>query len=414
MSDAHAELPASAVLVHIGPYKTGSTSIQFSLHKHRDDLLAHGVLYPGDGEDHRQRAAGYALLRETPSGVAPPTGDEWADLVAQVRSTRLRVCISTEDLASAGRETIRSLVRDLGADRVHVLIVVRRLDKVLPSAWQERVKTWNETLSYEDWLREVLAEDPSATSAGRRFWHNHSVSQLLGRWTAALPPERCILAMADEQDRGRLLRTFERLLGLPHALLTPGDNENTSLPIDRVELLRQVNVLRDERGWDDDHRRRLVYRGLIKGLREAPVRATDVPTPPLPGWAAERIALLNAERAAEVSRCGATVIGDPRTLCPSTIGAPTDDPDVPQWVSIETAARGVEAVLEVALRMEARAVRASARPVPEGASPVAPSRGTRTASPDTSTVTAVRRALRVLAIRAVKCLPGLRRSPSAR
>ena len=32
-------LPDRAVLVHIGPYKTGTTAIQTSLHEHRGELL---------------------------------------------------------------------------------------------------------------------------------------------------------------------------------------------------------------------------------------------------------------------------------------------------------------------------------------------------------------------------------------
>ena len=40
-------LPEGAVLLHIGPYKTGSTAIQQALFDQRDVLAEHGVLYPG-------------------------------------------------------------------------------------------------------------------------------------------------------------------------------------------------------------------------------------------------------------------------------------------------------------------------------------------------------------------------------
>lgn len=405
MSQAGGELPDGAVLVHIGPYKTGTTAIQFSLHKHRADLLARGVLYPGD-DDHRQTRPGYALLGKTPSGLPPTAAHEWDDLVEEVRSTRMRVCISSEDLASAGPRAIRTLVDDLGPDRVHVLIVVRRLDKILPSAWQERIKSWNETLAYEDWLREVLAEDPSRTSAGRRFWHNHGVAQLLGRWTSVLPAQRCILSVADEQDRGSLLRTFEGLLGLPSSLLTPGRHDNTSLTMDRVELVRRVNELREERGWDDEHRRKLVYRGLVKGLRQAPPEPDDVPIPPLPRWAAERVAILSAERAAAVQDSGGKVIGDPANLLPPDGAGHPEAVMVPQSVPIETAARAVEAVLDAALRMEKRAVRGHSRQKSEDA--VSPA--TQTAEVGTTS----RGALRALSRRVWNRSARLRRGPSAR
>ena len=41
-----------AVLVHIGPYKTGTTAIQAVLAGHRTDLEQHGVSYPGEGNRH--------------------------------------------------------------------------------------------------------------------------------------------------------------------------------------------------------------------------------------------------------------------------------------------------------------------------------------------------------------------------
>ena len=51
-------LPDGAVLLHIGPYKTGTTAIQVSLHQHRADLAAHGVLYPGTSTRQRRRELG--------------------------------------------------------------------------------------------------------------------------------------------------------------------------------------------------------------------------------------------------------------------------------------------------------------------------------------------------------------------
>jgi hypothetical protein len=349
-------LPEGAVLVHIGPYKTGTTAIQFSLELHRDALLEHGVLYPGKG--HRQRRPGYALMGRTPSGLTPATAQEWDDLAKEVRATSRRVCISSEDLASAEVPAIRKLVDDLGPDRVHVLIVVRRLDRVLPSAWQERVKSWNETMSYDQWLRDVLVEDPTSTGAARRFWRNHGVAQLLARWTEALPPEQCILLVSDEQDRTQQMRAFERLLNLPERLLTPGRRDNTSLTLNRIEMIRRVNELFDTRDWDAEHRRNLIYRGLIKGLRRAPANEGETPIPPLPAWAVERVSELSDRRAAEVAGSGARVIGDPNGLR-MTPASQSDEVTSPQTVPIETAAKGIEALLEAALTMEHAAVRAA-------------------------------------------------------
>ena len=150
-------LPERAVLVHIGPYKTGTTAIQSSLHEHRAELPRPGSPTPAATTARCARAGpcsvAAASVRPT---YRPPSGTRWSPRYV-VRPGR--VVISSEDFSSARPERARKLVDDLGADLVHVLIVARRLDKLLPSAWQERVKSVNETRTYDTWLREVLAKE---------------------------------------------------------------------------------------------------------------------------------------------------------------------------------------------------------------------------------------------------------------
>ena len=359
MSDADVLLPERSVLVHVGPYKTGTTAIQTSLHRHRADMLAHGVLYPG--EDHRQFRQGWALMGRGPRGVKPVHPHEWDDMVEEVRrSDAARVCISTEDLASAEPDTAAKLVHDLGSDRVHLAMVVRRLDRLMPSAWQQRVKSSNEWRSYEQWLEEVLADEP-AKGPGSTFWHNHGVDALLGRWLHVLPPDQMTLVVADESDRSQLMRTFEALLGLPDGLLTPGPRDNSSLTLDRIELYRRLNEAFDRHGWTDDRRRRLLHRGMLNGLRDAPPHETDVRIPELPRWAAERVVTLSDQRVAEVVGSGARIIGDPESLRYRLPDDVLDEVAQPETIRIEVAARAMESLVEAALKAEAAARRDGAR-----------------------------------------------------
>ena len=223
--------PATArSCVHIGPYKTGTTAIQ---------------------------AASTPIVRSSPSTASPtpaPTTARCAragrcsDAAGWARPTCPaasgtdgrrgpaapgRVVISSEDFSSARPQHIARLVADLGPDRVHVLIVARRLDRLLPSAWQERVKSVNETRTYDAWLREVLA--PSATARRpRTFWHHHGLARpdrAVARGAAARAGAR---AGHDESDRGVQPRAFERLLGLPEGQLTPGPARQ-HLPVDGAD-----------------------------------------------------------------------------------------------------------------------------------------------------------------------------------
>ncbi|MDX6368396.1 MAG: hypothetical protein QOK30_3472 [Nocardioidaceae bacterium] len=374
MEDQDLLLPPGAVLVHIGPYKTGSTAIQTTLALHRDDMAPHGVLYPGDG--HRQMRPTWALSERGAAGVGSVPMAEWDDLSSEVRAAvDHRVVISSEDLASAKVEQARKLAADLGSDRVHVLIVVRRLDKLFPSSWQERVKSWNETRTYDEWLREVLDEDRSS-AAGGTFWRNHGIANLVAVWGAAVPPERIVLLVADEADRASSPRTFEALLGLPDGLLTPGPRENTSLSMDKIELYRQVNQLFKDHGWSARHRRELIYRGMLRGLRQVPQNELDVPIPKVPTWAAERVRDLSRARARQVAGHPGRVVGDPDLLTEVDVGSDEEFATVPDRVPMETAVAAIEAVLRAGLRLEASRTRSRpAAPTPVPPAPADPLEG---------------------------------------
>lgn len=353
-------LPDRAVLVHIGPYKTGTTAIQTSLHDHRSELLEHGITYPGTY--HRQMRPSWALLGRSRVGEARVPEREWDALVDEVREADGRVVISSEDFASARPQQIRRLVDDLGPDRVHVLIVARRLDKLLPSAWQERVKSVNETRTYDAWLREVLAREREGAAA-RTFWHNHGLQTLLDRWTPALPPERVVVLVSDEEDRRLQPATFETLLGLPEGTLTPGPHANTSLSMERIELCRQVNAAVEERGWSGSRRLNAPRRALLAGLRSAPRHDFETAIPPLPAWTGPRLVELSEERAASVDQAGANagvrVLGDPGLL------RYVPDPDAPELAGppvvlpTEAAAAAIEHALAGMLKRDQ--TRASAR-----------------------------------------------------
>jgi hypothetical protein len=357
-------LPERAVLVHIGPYKTGTTAIQSSLHEHREELSAAGITYPGSY--HRQMRPSWALLGRSRVGEADVPGAEWDEMVAEVRRAPGRVVISSEDFSSARGEHARKLVDDLGPDRVHVLVVARRLDKLLPSAWQERVKSVNETRTYDAWLREVLSEERSG-GAAKVFWHNHGLDGLIRRWREVLPRERVIVLVTDESDRGLQPRTFERLLGLDEGLLTPGPHSNTSLSMERIEFCRQVNLAVESRGWIGNKRLNPARRAMLGGLRAAPLADWETLIPPLPGWTVERLTQLSDERAETVAVADAIVVGDPDLLRWHGEGVGDDLGEPPS--SIPTAA--ATGALEQALAGSLRAMRKQ-RATPPPAPPPAP------------------------------------------
>jgi hypothetical protein len=232
-------------------------------------------------------------------------------------------------------------------------MVIRPLQNLLPSAWQQRVKSARETLTLDAWLHEVL-QRPDGRK-GRIFWGNEGVEALVERYATDVPRDRIHVLVSDETDRTQQMRTFEGLLGLPAGLLTPGPRDNTSLSLDRTELLRRVNVLADERAWGDSTSRALIHGGMLADLRAQPAEPGERPIPGIPGWAVDRVAELNSERAEAVRASGCRVIGDPADLVAALAAGEAQPP--PDHVSLTLAAASVAGVVDAARRREERAER---------------------------------------------------------
>lgn len=315
MTAGGSAIPEGARLVHIGPHKTGSTAIQVAFQTAGDRLAEHGVAYVTVG-GYRPRKAGWALgLRGRPSGTEPPPIRQWEKFVAAVAAADApRVCVSNEDFGRATRPLAARLVEDLGGERVHVVSVVRRLDRYLPSQWQERVKAGEER-TYDEWLRVVLdTEDAEHDWDRRNVWFSHDVRALVERWLTVVAPERYTLVIGDEDDHSVVPHAFETLLGLPEGFVVPDPGRsNRGLSWAETELLRTVNKLLDDRGIERSHRRRLLTVGVLREMQARPT-PPGPKSPPLPDWAAEPVRDLGDRRVEDLHALGERgvhVIGDP-------------------------------------------------------------------------------------------------------
>jgi hypothetical protein len=357
MDDDDLLLPEGARLVHIGPFKTGSTSLQSALAGARPVLGQHGVAYPGD--QRRQMRPTLAVLGRNPSGRRPVRIEEWDALAAEVATLGdQRVCISSEDLGSASPRQAAKVVADLGGDRVHVVAVSRRLDRLLPSQWQERVKSCD-PVTYEGFLRSVLGDDQTELNH-KKFWASHRISAMYDRWADAAGHANFRLIVTDDSDRTLLLRLFERMLGLPQGLLVPdADAGNPSLTANGAELVRRVNQAFLDGAWPADVYHWLLWRGAIAGLISGPAPALDDRIPPLPTWAQDRIAELSARNIKEIEDRGIQVVGDLQILQtePAATGATAETAQLPDTISIDSAARALAGAVEGALELRLKDVR---------------------------------------------------------
>ncbi|MFI6334503.1 hypothetical protein [Streptomyces sp. NPDC050535] len=377
---APAPLPVGTRLLHIGPHKTGTTSIQGALFAAKDAMAGHGVDFPAHSR-HPMEAALAACARPGMIGDTRPTEKHWQRLVEQVHATGKRTSVvSSEFFADApDDEAVARVVDDLGRDRVHVLITLRPLARIMPSQWQQYVQN-GLRMGYEDWLTHMLRKAPYE-KPNPSFWRRHRHDRLVERWVRVVGAENLTVVVVDDSDRGGLMRTFESLLGLPDGLLVPEpDTANRSLTLAETEMLRELNKEFRGNGLPDE-----LYSKLVRGGAVMRMKNTCRPAPgdariTTPAWALDAAADIGAEMAERIGAMGVRVLGDPALLSvvPAAKGlvpaagnpVPDSESDVPAGRSAEpapvridpqVAAQALYGVLAVAAAAPAR--RAAVRSV---------------------------------------------------
>ncbi|HJQ04677.1 MAG TPA: hypothetical protein VJ872_04500 [Nocardioides sp.] len=281
-------LPSDAILVHIGPHKTGTTALQSMLHHARPAMAEAGVLYPGTKGAHHDEARSLRRLSAgwSHDGEATPDPAVWDRVVQDARAATGRVVISSEFFAQSDEEQRAKLVRDLGPDRVHLIMAARNPASIAVSTWQQVLRQgWDRTL--DEWLdvqfRRASSEDPPST-----FWFWADAASLAERWATEVTPDRMNVLVLDEGDRSLLPRTFEQLLDLPEGTLSNQPaKSNRGLTAPEAELLSKV-LARIDGGYSWDEYSKVVRGGMLLQLVEGRTPPPDEPRSQMPPWAVEQ------------------------------------------------------------------------------------------------------------------------------
>ncbi|CCK30079.1 hypothetical protein BN159_5700 [Streptomyces davaonensis JCM 4913] len=341
-----APLPAGTRLLHIGPHKTGTTSIQGALFAAKEAMAGHGVDFPATSR-HPMSAALAVCARPGMMGNAKPTDRHWETLVEQVAATGRRTSVvSSEFFADApDDETIAKIVEDLGGDRVHVLVTLRPLARIMPSQWQQYVQN-GLRMGYESWLRHMLRKPPYE-KPNPSFWRRHRHDRLIERWVRVVGAERVTVVVVDDADRGGLMRTFEGLLGLPENLLQEvPDTANRSLTLAETEMLRNLNVEFRENELPEELYSQLVRYGAVMHMKNACAPGPDDVKICTPQWAVEAAAGIGAEMAGRIGTMGVRVLGDPALL--SAVPKPAARTEAEPRMAPEVAAQALYGALAAA------------------------------------------------------------------
>ncbi|WGX96213.1 hypothetical protein [Nocardioides sp. L-11A] len=342
-------LADGTTLVHIGPYKTGTTAMQGALWAARPALAEHGVSYPGELAHEMNASMAVALGRVDPGKDLDAYRQRWFDLVAQLHAERPRIgVLSSEVYCEATDEGARTVLDALGP-RAHVVITVRPIVRLLGSQWQQYGQNVP-VPPYDAWLRAIL--DPAAVGAPDgpagtegvtpSFWQRHRHDLLVERWVGLVGGDRVTVVVVDDRDHRGLPAAFESLLGLPDGLLRPPvDKTNRSLTHPEATLMQTLVERTSRAPWSSADHGRFIRFGAARGLQAA---APDPAAERLltPGWAIDRALEVGAGMATRIGASGARVVGDLGLLSDRAL-APAEGENVPV-ATIDPAAAAALAV----------------------------------------------------------------------
>ncbi len=267
MTDVSAASAKRSLVLHIGPRKTATTSLQVALASKRDPLRKLGVVYPGDGKQHFQpinRFIGRRQFWETDVEVEV-VERPWRQMLREIGDAPHGV-ISTEVLSQARPEHVQRIV-DSAPDRSPVVVITYRpFADLLSSTWQQLVKEGLRD-PLDEWSRAAVVAHPELSQDP--FPRILDLATLVDIWSGVVGPENVVVILIERSQPHAIFNAFEEVLALPQGFLVPdgGAAQKRSFTAQEAELLRQTNSLLP-RDRDSLNRHRAFRRSLARWLDE--------------------------------------------------------------------------------------------------------------------------------------------------
>ncbi len=298
------------IILHIGPPKCASTSIQRAMQSRQREFEAYGIRVLIGYSEAIHELYGMNYL----NGTVPNRSGAWRKLRRQIEQADTpRVIFSNELLGFAPPSVIETIARDLGTTRISAVFCVRPIARLLPSYWQERIKAGAHQ-PLPEWLEQVMTqrEGSDLRDATNRFWRAERHDQLATRWARVLGKERVTAIILDESDPDETLRSFARAVEVaPEIFSGVKSVTNRSLSAWEATALQYMNAALILESRDASIARvvssaasdRFLAREVSAGPRsELPQHIVDVITP------------IQTEIIAGLHSSGIRIIGDPSKL----------------------------------------------------------------------------------------------------
>lgn len=225
---------APKFIVHIGPPKTGTSSLQEALSQNREPLLALGYDYPNFGRhpEMLQLPGHHGIAQSLQQGALPTGFQAWLDQLSGAH----RVILSSENFAHVPAAGVQLLVQTLGPENIEIIYYARRWEQLMPSVWQELVKHGH-SQSY----LEFLNHQTSAPMAS--IYLNYM--NVLDRWAKEVGTDSLRIFSYDNlrAEGVDIVQHFcTRVLNIQLQMDQPHQH-NPRLQVGRTETLRMLNWL---------------------------------------------------------------------------------------------------------------------------------------------------------------------------
>jgi hypothetical protein len=227
-------IPNIKVILHIGPHKTGTTSIQAFLHRNSNILRKHGINYPKTHEglqNHHDLAIG---LRNPTKFWA--TAKRIRKILRASEAEGCHTCLFSSEIFVEHEIPIHLFRRIFKADQILVIAYIRNPVEQISASYAE-------LLNESEVRRSVRIDEPPIP-------YDASYQSVFPKWFPHFAPGEMVLAPFDSAQwtKGNLLLDFCQTIGLNPLIQSELEGSeviyhNKRLPIGLQEVLRRSNGL---------------------------------------------------------------------------------------------------------------------------------------------------------------------------
>ncbi|SPJ31297.1 hypothetical protein [Falsiruegeria mediterranea] len=259
------------VVFHIGMMKTATTYFQNIVSNNREALASQGWVYPGTRLNHQSEIytlCGTDISWRTTEASSTPESDQFVRDLSDTNNNRL---VSSEALANLTEQGIENLLSSISAP-TSVIISMRPLTTIVPSAWQQSLKGGSKS-TIEDYAERFIQSFEAREGSLYRTYAFGAAAQ---RWHNVAKASIKVIRIGSGDTWG----AFRKACELPsvEVLEVPSARRNIALSVGVCEIVRRYNEKCQKNGTFD--KRRLDT--LISCFMEPPEVKLDEKKPTLP------------------------------------------------------------------------------------------------------------------------------------